>query len=237
MNALPALQTVFYDGWVLRFADGHTRRSNSINPIYSSYLDLDEKIEKCERIYRAKGLQVVFKLTDAAIPENLESRLVERGYLPGVSSPVSIQLLDLEDVGQSPALDVVRTEVWSEQWQAEFMRLNKVNERHYATLKNMLSSIVPRCCYFSMMRSGSMVASGLAVLEDEYVGLFDIVADSNLRRQGLGKAITVDMLSWGKENGARRSYLQVVHDNEPAVALYAGMGFREVYRYWYLVKE
>ena len=82
-----------------------------------------------------------------------------------------------------------------------------------------------------------MVACGLAVLENEYVGLFGIVADSNLRRQGLGKAISIDMLRWGKENGARRSYLQVVHDNEPAVALYADLGFREVYRYWYLVKE
>jgi len=237
MNALPAMQTVYYDGWVLRFSNGYTRRSNSINPLYSSHIDLDEKIEKCESIYRAKGLQVVFKLTDAAIPENLESKLVDKGYVPAVGSPVSIQLLELNDVTELSAHDVVRIEVWSEQWQAEFSRLNKVDERHSGTLGKMLASLVPRCCCFSIMRGGSMVACGLAVLEDEYVGLFDIVADASLRRQGLGRAITVDMLRWGKENGARRSYLQVVHDNEPAVALYAGMGFREVYRYWYLVKD
>ena len=33
MNALPALQTMLYGGWVLRFANGYTRRANSINPI------------------------------------------------------------------------------------------------------------------------------------------------------------------------------------------------------------
>lgn len=237
MNALPAMQTVYYDGWVLRFSNGYTRRSNSINPLYSSHIDLDEKIEKCESIYRAKGLQVVFKLTDAAIPENLESKLVDKGYVPAAGSPVSIQLLNLDDVTDLPALDIMRAEVWSEQWQHDYMRLNRVDERHSETLKKMLASLVPRGCYFSIMRGGSMVACGLAVLEDEYVGLFGIVADSALRRQGLGKAITVDMLRWGKENGAYRSYLQVVHDNEPAVALYADLGFREVCRYWYLVKD
>ena len=33
MNALPAMQTQIYDGWVIRFADGYTKRANSINPI------------------------------------------------------------------------------------------------------------------------------------------------------------------------------------------------------------
>lgn len=39
MNALPSLQTILYDGWVLRFAKGYTNRANSVNPIYEGTKD------------------------------------------------------------------------------------------------------------------------------------------------------------------------------------------------------
>jgi N-acetylglutamate synthase len=48
VNALPALQTVVYDGWVLRFSEGYTKRANSISPLYHAHMDLIEKIRKCE---------------------------------------------------------------------------------------------------------------------------------------------------------------------------------------------
>jgi len=44
MNALPSLQIILYDGWVIRFADGFTGRANSVNPVYYSSVDIAEKI-------------------------------------------------------------------------------------------------------------------------------------------------------------------------------------------------
>ena len=75
MNAWPALQTLLYDGWVLRFAEGYTRRANSVNPLYPSTRDALEKIEACERLYRGQGLAVIFKLTAASQPERLDEML------------------------------------------------------------------------------------------------------------------------------------------------------------------
>jgi len=40
LTTWPALQQRLYDGWVVRFARGHTRRANSVNPLYPSYHDL-----------------------------------------------------------------------------------------------------------------------------------------------------------------------------------------------------
>ena len=61
MNAWPSLQTVLYDGWVIRVSGGYTKRANSICPIYPSVLDLDEKLRYCEELYTSMRLPVVFK--------------------------------------------------------------------------------------------------------------------------------------------------------------------------------
>src|SRR4030042_4455225 len=68
VNAWPALQTSLYDGWVLRFAGGFSRRSNSILPLYPSQKEIIQKIRMCESLYRERGLPVVFKITPASDP-------------------------------------------------------------------------------------------------------------------------------------------------------------------------
>src|SRR5689334_9139246 len=79
-EAMPALTTRFYDGWLLRFTNGYTRRGNSIYPLYTSSLELDEKIKYCESLYLRQHLPVIFKLTEASQPANLEMRLTDQGY-------------------------------------------------------------------------------------------------------------------------------------------------------------
>jgi ribosomal protein S18 acetylase RimI-like enzyme len=42
------------------------------------------------------------------------------------------------------------------------------------------------------------------------------------------------LVDWAAERGATTAYLQVLGDNQPALALYAGLGFVEHHRYRYL---
>src|SRR5512136_30546 len=90
INAWPSLQTMLYDGWVLRFANGYTRRANSINPIYPSGGDVSEKIQTCEQLYRDRGLNVVFKMTSAVYPAGLDDVLASQGY--AVDAQTSVQI-------------------------------------------------------------------------------------------------------------------------------------------------
>lgn len=106
-----------------------------------------------------------------------------------------------------------------------------------ATMKQMLSLIIPKTCYISLYENDVVVACGLGVLERGYLGIFDIVTDSRHRNRGFGEQIMVNLLKWGKENGAQHAYLQVLLNNAPALRLYSKLGFQENYRYWYGLKN
>src|SRR5262245_53694409 len=80
LNAWPALQQMLFDGWVLRFARGYSKRANSINPLFDSRLNLVEKITTCEHLYTVQGLTPIFRLTPFACPPELDQVLAQRGY-------------------------------------------------------------------------------------------------------------------------------------------------------------
>src|SRR3982750_4886269 len=80
LNALPALETTYLDGWVVRFADGYTKRANSVNPLYTSVTDVEDKMDYCESIYAVRKQPTVYKMTPLAEPRDLDQFLTERGY-------------------------------------------------------------------------------------------------------------------------------------------------------------
>jgi hypothetical protein len=55
LNGWPALREVVFDGWLIRLANGHTRRTNSVNLLSPGALPLDHKIRYCETVYTAQG--------------------------------------------------------------------------------------------------------------------------------------------------------------------------------------
>jgi len=234
MNAWPALQTMLYDGWVLRFADGYTRRANSINPIYPSFDDVSDKIRTCERMYRERGLNVVFKMTSAVCPAALDDVLAGHGY--AVDAQTSVQTLDLGGMNQSPAQETTLAEAPSDDWLSAFREMSGIPERRGPVLRQMLHSIAPATCFASLRHGDKVIACGLGVLQAGFVGLFDIVTRPESRRQGYGTQLVLNILAWARQHGARTAYLQVMLNNAPALRLYSKLGFNEVYQYWYRVK-
>jgi ribosomal protein S18 acetylase RimI-like enzyme len=234
LNAWPSLQTVVYDGWILRFAHGYTRRANSINPLYPFTLNAADKIKTCEELYRGRGLNVVFKMTQGGVyPQDLDAVLAEQGY--AVDAPTSLQVLDLADWPASSAQDVTLTTTLDDEWLAAFCRLSSLDEQRAQTLRQILNAIVPTRCLFSICRRDRIVACGMGVLQDGYVGLYDLVTDLAFRRQGLGERLVRSVLTWGASHGAHTAYLQVMLNNVPASRLYAKLGYTELYQYWYRV--
>lgn len=235
MNAWPAAQTLLYDGWVLRFASGYTRRANSIYPLYPSSLELDEKIRACEMLYHQQHLPVIFKMTAESQPGGLDDHLAGLGYQP--EARTSVQLLDLRGWEEPDTPSAHCSGEETAEWQAAFARLSGMKESNQAAHRQILRAILPQTCFASITSGDQTAACGLGVLEAGYLGLYDIVTGAACRRQGYGERVVRDLLAWGKRQGARTAYLQVMRDNSPALRLYEKVGFQEEYQYWYRVKN
>ena len=249
LNAWPALQTIHYDGWLLRFADGYTQRANSIHAIYPPSTDSEqvdsnesaedkfrEKTRQSEEIYKRRGQKTIFKISPAVRPITLDTLLAAQGY--DLKSITSVQTTDLAGWIMTAPLENVKHEmVLSQRWLDLYCRLANINASHVATLKQMLNNIVPLHCFVTVLHNQKPVAVGLVVVERGYGGLYMIVTDETYRRRGFGSYILRQLLFWAVTHSADRAYLHVATDNEPALRLYRAFGFAEIYRYWYRVKS
>jgi RimJ/RimL family protein N-acetyltransferase len=241
LNAWPAQQTLLYDGWVLRFSGGYTRRANSVNPLYPSSLALEAKIQVCEAHYRQQNLPVIFKMTPGSQPSDLDARLDALGYSHEASTSVQTlapaQLTGFAaPASPPPGAHLVLESALSEDWMNAFTRMSASQLAQLVRHRAILQAIQPETCYAALQIDGSTAACGLAVCQNGWVGFYDILVESSLRRQGYGEFVMRALLSWASERTARSAYLQVMHNNLPALRLYAKLGFREAYSYWYRVK-
>jgi GNAT superfamily N-acetyltransferase len=235
MNAFPPLHSVHDDGWVLHFDNDYARRVNAVYPLYAGSKALEEKIKNAEALYRAKGQPIIFKLTEASLPVSLDQTLAEAGYT--TDTHAAVQLLDLRDWSGHPDAGVTLSQAPSEEWLATSWHIHQTRGEHRQTHEQILRRIIPDRRFASIHFNGQIVACGLGVLQNGFIGFYDIATDPTVRRQGYSFRLMQTLLAWAKTEGARHAYLQVMLNNLPALALYTKMGFEEIYRYWYRTKN
>lgn len=238
LNAWPALQTHIHDGWILRFADGYTKRSNSINAIYKGYDDNDnihKKIKHCEEIYSRSNLDVIFKITPF-VPAPLDHQLESQGYT--ILDHSSVQTLEsLTDIKEPSIRDIEISECLNDKWLELMSSLSGISESKKVVAKKLLSGSKLIQGYFILYDNSIPVACGLGVVEGDYIGLYDIVTDKQYRNQGYGEQLILHILQWAKSIGVTKSYLQVVKNNVAANQCYSKLNYQEKYTYWYRLKK
>jgi len=229
MTAWPALQQILLDGWILRFADGYTKRANSVNPLYPSFLPPEEKIPICERHYRERGLPVIFRLTDSA-PASLDQELEARDYASLDPTLVMIRNLSRNGI---PAPDRRVEALNLEEWMAAFEGLHSSPPHGHETHRRIVASISATRRLVMTVVGDAPASCGMAVLEGGAVGLFDLLTANAHRNQGHASALVADLLGWAHTDGARLAYLQVTEENTTARRFYENLGFATAYAYRY----
>jgi GNAT superfamily N-acetyltransferase len=230
-NAWPALQTLVHEGWILRFSHGHTKRANSANALWPSTLPLDARIAHVEALYRQRRLAPTFRITPLAEP-GLDAALAARGY--AALDPTLVLEAPIEALAARAADGVSLAERAETSWVDGFCAATNTGPATRGVLAEMLAAVVPPA-RFARTRdpSGADLAFGMGVAEGGSMGLFEMLTLPAARRQGLAERTIAALARWAAAAGVRRAYLQVVADNAPARALYAKLGFSEVYAYGY----
>ena len=230
-NGHVALNTMLYDGWIMRFSNGYTSRANSVSVLYPSQKGIEEKVAYCEECYAKQGLPALFKVTE--IDTELTEYLMKRGY--SVVTPTDVMTLDLEkaDLEANPGDCVFADEPW--EWLPAFYEFENRNDPFVQALYNqMLSKMLVDACYCTVMQDGKPAACASTATEQRYALLQNVVVDPALRGRGIGEKLCRAILAKEKERGTRYAYLQVVQNNTAAVKLYEKLGFSKVYAYQYM---
>jgi ribosomal protein S18 acetylase RimI-like enzyme len=227
----PAVATRDVAGWRLRFSEGYTKRSNSINALAKDALHGPEIVERLEAPYLQLRQAPIWRLTPLA-PLDMADLLQERRYRLVERSLMQVAPL-LDRFAADPAVQILGepTPAWIE----AFCRYSPVQPAHREAMRRMLAAIAQPAGFALIEEAGRPLALAIGAAEDDHVGVFDVLVVPHARRRGLARRITESLYAWARCAGARFAYLQVVATNEAALALYASQGFRTAYTYEYRV--
>lgn len=229
-NAVPARRVRFDGPFVVRAFLGGTGRANAacaIDP--SPDPDLAARVERIAAHYRRLGMKprvrsspldpagMVAHLRATGWQEEDES-LVTSGPLAAVARPdPDVAILDAPDAAWFEVLGTV-------EYQSPARRAEKQEA--------VPLFAVPAA--WMVLRLEGVPAAVLSTTSDgKYCGLFDLAVRPEFRRQGLiGRAIGA-AAHWAATQGAEQLFAQVSATNTASIALQAGIGMVERYRYRY----
>jgi GNAT superfamily N-acetyltransferase len=186
------------------------------------------------RAYERRGLVPRFHLHAAVEPADLDAFLARLGWPRELGALAQVRDLEASPPGPLPGGRTFRPEeVPSREWLAAFAAWRGLTRESLAAHEAILARIEPDHVFASVGDAEGPRAVGLATAAEGQVGLFDLVTDPLARRQGWGRALVEGLVGWGRQAGATSAFLQVQDDNDPALRLYAGLGFKTAYAYGY----
>jgi ribosomal protein S18 acetylase RimI-like enzyme len=218
-EAWPAARTDRLGDWQLRATAGWTGRANSALPVGDPGRSLAVAVDAVVDWYAALGLPARINVP-LPLAAALDAELDARGWARSV--PVLVQTAPLAGFDTSDTGDVRLETTPSAQWLA--IVAGRKGELPPVARDLLTGPSLVR--FASGYRDGTVTgtARGAVVSGVLHLGLVEVA--EHARRQGLAGRLTRALAGWARDAGAHTVLLQVEEPNEPAVALYAGLGFQ-----------
>jgi GNAT superfamily N-acetyltransferase len=221
-------------GWRLRAARGFTGRANSVLPLGSPGVPLDEALTTVAHWYRARSLPPMIQVP-LPLFGDLDTALDEAGWLPHQDVAVmvaDVAALSMAAVASNPPPDAVLhiSDTPTMRWLAAFRYGG-------SPLPPDVVPIVTKAeqpLFASFVGPGDEVfGSARGAINGQWLGVTALEVTEARRRRGIGRALLAALITYAADNRCRHIWLQVARDNAPARALYDQLGFIEHHHYVY----
>lgn len=223
----PALEMAAIDGWLARSSSGGSVRANSVSALNYDGADLEASIGHVVAFYRAHNAVPRFTITGVSAPAGLDAALEARGWRRHGD-----HVTFAKDIGAHPLSEcaaVVRHAAPTPAWLRVYLEgLAGVSR---AVAPRIVENVPEPRRFFSFVRDGVVIASGLSVLDGALASVQCMATLPEARRTGAATAILAAIEANAREHGVHRLYLQTDLANRAAMRLYERAGFRLVGHY------
>jgi hypothetical protein len=154
-KAWPALREATASGWLLRFADGLTRRSNSANPMAPGSQELRQGIAACAARYKAESLPVLFRVP-SFMAHRVEDELQRLGYGPEGESRVLSGAFKSVPRETDPNVEITQTP--TPEWLTSMAQLQGQSDSAKAIYGKIVNAISVPTAFTAYREQGCVVA-------------------------------------------------------------------------------
>ncbi len=212
--AWPGTEQQWMDGWLLRFAGGHTHRANSAVPLglEANTAAVPAIVDWYAQRNEIPWLAVPDRLLHlpAGVPSHFETVVMVRD-LPAGASDATVTLAPRPD--------------------ATWLR---IYERDVPV--DVLTAVVDGVAVFATRGDTAVGRAAVTSAPDgsRWAGLSAVRVADGHRRRGHARELCSALLAWGTEHNAEHCYVQVLADNTAAIALNEQLGFSPQHRSRYV---
>lgn len=226
-----ALETEDVGGWLLRAGGGFTGRANSALVAPDPVEDLPGRLEEVRRWYAERSLPAKLQVVIGDEPPGLVDLLERSGWTSAWrTSTMTAEASHVLKAAQ-PTSDVTvdLAAAPDESWLAAYRN----DEGPLSPVAAQVLGNHPDAVFAAIRAGARCLAVARVAVDGRWAGLSCVEVDPAHRRGGFARAVTAAALRWAVGRGARRTYLQVVVDNEAALTLWERLGYRHHHDYIY----
>ena len=182
LAAWPALHQIEQNGWVLRFAEGLTRRANSVNATRADVGDIASYLDSFAAAYTAEKLPLIVRVptllpqTDRVLDRLDFNAEGESCMLYGDLADVDLKSDDAVKISPQP----------DDTWFAAMARLQNQIPAHHAIYRCIVGRIDTPAGFATLRIGDAVAAAAFGALHEGLFCCESVVVDATLRGQGMG---------------------------------------------------
>lgn len=212
-------------GWTVRSSGGFTRRLNSATASGPADTSIDTK-HAIAGWLAERGAPLAVRVTPLIDPDTVQ-RCASVWELAALDETIVLARKPVRSIG---GREVLVVDADDEGFARDLMELNERSESDLEPWLRLVGRISPDAA--GLWIPGEAVA--FVAIDRGIASLFSLAVAPGRRRRGVATKMMNAAFTWVSAREAETLFLQVLGTNAPALSLYEGLGFEEIYRYHYL---